>query len=137
MIPPVIFSPDGKTIVSSNGMWDTSTGTIRYKYSLERLGSFITFSPDGETIVSSNGVWDTSTGTIRYKYSTSFEGFGGVFSPDGKTLATDGGHLWSISWESLIKDACDQLQYHPSLLEPQTDVAKAAKQTCEQYAWNK
>jgi len=44
--------------------------------------------------------------------------------------------LWDVSWESWLQTACNQLRYHPILVNPTTDVAKEARETCQQYVWH-
>ncbi|MEG4114144.1 MULTISPECIES: WD40 repeat domain-containing protein [unclassified Microcoleus] len=42
--------------------------------------------------------------------------------------------LWGdISLEGLLHRACDQLRYHSVLVEPETDLAREAKKTCQRY----
>jgi WD40 repeat protein len=149
----VSFSPDGKRIVSGSWdgtvqVWDASTGEPIGKpllgHSSEVLS--VSFSPDGKRIISGSRdgavrIWDASTGEpigkplLGHKSSVSSVSY----SPDGKHIISGSEdktvRIWDISWEHLLPIACNQLRYHPSLNQPTTDVAREAKQTCAQYAW--
>ncbi|MDJ0596810.1 MAG: WD40 repeat domain-containing protein [Pleurocapsa sp. MO_226.B13] len=63
------------------------------------------------------------------------------FSSDGKYIISSGGktvRLWrGVKLQSWLQAACKRLQYHPVLKNPETDVAKGAKETCEKYVWNR
>ena len=102
LIFSVLFSPDGKTLVSGSRdntvrLWDVKTG--------ESIGKPLTghedavysasFSPDGKTLVtgSSDGtvrLWNAATGEPIGKPLKDQEGeiFSVSFSPDGKTLVS-------------------------------------------------
>jgi WD40 repeat protein len=100
----VIFSPDGKTLVSHGDgrvtVWDAATGQERSS-SKGDAGGWLVYTPDGKTMASVSGgaikLWDGVTGQER----ASLKGHPGVgdvaFSPDGQTLASVGGgtiKLW-------------------------------------------
>jgi WD40 repeat protein len=151
----VAFSPDGKTILSGNTdndlrLWDAATGQPigQPLRGHEDTVYSVAFSPDGKTILSGSKdstlrLWDAATGQPIGQPLRGHEDTvqSVAFSPDGRTVLSGSKdntlRLWNISWRSLIQVACDQLQHHRSLIEPRTDVTKAAKQTCEQYAWNR
>jgi WD40 repeat protein len=149
----VAFSPDGQTIVSGSWdktvrRWDAPTGVAKGKPltgHTDRVYS-VAFSPDGQTIVSGSGdntlrLWDAQTGVAKGKPLTGHtEGVYSIaFAPDGKTVVSGSFdktlRLWDVLPESWLRIACEQLQYHPMLRQPQTQVAREAKQTCEQYVW--
>jgi tetratricopeptide (TPR) repeat protein len=44
--------------------------------------------------------------------------------------------LWSVGWKNWLQIGCNQLQYHPVLVAPETDVAREAGETCQKYVWN-
>jgi tetratricopeptide (TPR) repeat protein len=69
----------------------------------------VAFSPEGESIVSGGNSLDSSDYTLR---------------------------LWSVGWKNWLQIGCNQLQYHPVLVAPETDVAREAGETCQKYVWN-
>lgn len=44
--------------------------------------------------------------------------------------------MWKVSVEDWLQIACNRLRHHSILTNPQTEVAREAKSTCEQYVWN-
>jgi WD40 repeat protein len=107
----------------------------------------LVFSPDGQRIVSGDRsgnlrIWDAKTGIpIGKTLARHQTGITSVsYSSDGQHIVSgswDKTTIWAVSWKSLLPMACDRLRYHPSLNDPKTDVAREAKQTCEQYVWKK
>jgi WD40 repeat protein len=114
----VVFSPDGKTILSGSfktlKLWDVVTGQELRTFSgdLDNVHC-VAFSPDGKTIAAgSTGakLWDVATG--RELPALSREGFFSTaysiaFSPDGKTILAGCGDdtlkLWDIASLRLIR----------------------------------
>ena len=108
IISTVVFSPDGKTLVSASGsygndgihLWDTTTGQHKqtltgHTNNVESLA----FSPDGKILASGDTddtirLWDVTTGqpiqTLTGHASTVYIV---AFSPDGKTLASSSDSL--------------------------------------------
>jgi WD40 repeat protein len=153
-VTSVSYSPDGKRIVSGSvdntlRIWDAGTVTPIGKplrgHQADVLS--VSYSPDGKRIVSGSvdntlRIWDAGTGVPIGKplQSNFFGGNVASYSPDGKRIVSTAGQgetveIWDVYWESLLPIACNQLRYHPSLNQPTTDVAREAKQTCEQYVW--
>ena len=115
IVERVMFSPDGKTIVSSRErdvrLWDTATG--KFKVSLEDTNGIyhIVFNSDGTDLfgigISRKEVrfWDPDTGKIRMRLglentSKSF-GLPLALSPDGKTLAIEGKDDYTVQlWDT-------------------------------------
>jgi WD40 repeat protein len=120
------FSQDGQRIVSGGWdgtvrIWDARTGApIGKPLKAGGLVGSVGFSPDGKHIVSGS----YNVGGLRKKYTSS--------PSDDKSMMK----IWSVSWDSLLPIACDRLRYHPSL-NANTDFAREAKQTCEQYVLKK
>jgi WD40 repeat protein len=150
----VAFSPDGKRIVSGSEdktlrLWDAETGkAIRTLQGHTDVVGSVAFSPDGKRIASGSydktlRLWDAETGkAIGKPLKGHTEAVISVaFSPDGKRIVSGSAdktlRIWHISWEYLLPILCNQLQNHPSLSQPSTDVAWEAKETCEHFVWAK
>jgi WD40 repeat protein len=79
-------------------LWDTTTGTIRYRLTGHEEGvAEAAFSPDGTTLAVSVGLgglylWDTQTGKVLSKWMAGEDrhsrSHDPAFSPDGRILAT-------------------------------------------------
>jgi WD40 repeat protein len=152
----VAFSPpDGKRIVSGSSdntvrIWDAETGKEignPLKGHTDGVRS-VAFSPDGKRIVSGSydktlRLWDAETGKAISKPLKGHTGrvVSVAFSPDGKRIVSGSFdktlRIWHISWEYLLPILCNQLQNHPNLKQPSTDVAWEAKETCEHFVWDK
>ncbi len=159
----VAFSPDGQRIVSGSNdktvrIWNVATvGAIGKPIKDEDTVTSVAFSPDGQRIVNGSNdktvrIWNAVTGEAigkPFKIGQpskigKFSKYNNVlvtsvaFSPDGKRIlsGSKGGtvRIWDISWKHSLQIACDQLRDNPSLIQPKTDVAKEAKQTCKNYA---
>ena len=92
----VVFSPDGKRVLSGNKLWDAATGQIIRTY--EKADSAIAFSPDGKRFLTVYGnmlrLWDVGTAEMI----RSFEGhmsevLSAAFSPDGTWVLSGSGSL--------------------------------------------
>jgi WD40 repeat protein len=137
-VSSVAYSPDGKHIISSGAdnvirIWDAQTGV-----------------PISEPLQDDNDKMPRFQGqTTDNSEDIAFAGINSVaYSPDGSHVVSGSNdgmvRLWDISskspdvsWKDSLSVACNQLRYHPSLNEKETDVAREAKQTCEQYVWKK
>ena len=101
----VLFSPDGKKIISSSYdgtiyLLDADTGTLLRTITVPvSSGSSLAFSPDGKKIVSEDGrnrsihLWDVDTGKLLH--TITHAGFVDIvtFSPDGRTIASGSSSL--------------------------------------------
>src|SRR5205807_8986653 len=68
----VTFSPDGGLLAALSaggtvGVWDLTTGQLRYSLADHPLRASIAFSPDGRQLATGNGfgiahIWDAQTG---------------------------------------------------------------------------
>lgn len=111
MINPVVFSPDGKSILTGSidgtaRLWDVASGQMLQILSGESPEFYnVTFSPDGKTIATVGGlngrIWDADTGQLLHTLSGhDGELFGVAFSPDGTQLLTGSfdqtARLWDV-----------------------------------------
>ena len=95
-VSELIFSPDGRTIVSSSGhdtrLWDVATG--EFKASLEDTTGIynIVFNSDGTILYGANRnelrLWDPDTGKIKMRLGIESSYLQPVFSLDGQTIAS-------------------------------------------------
>lgn len=120
---PVVFSADGKTLISasSNGVvhyWETATGKpLRSFRTISWAATDIALSPDRKlaavaamfnpTIV---GLWETATGKLirLLEVPAGGKAFRLAFSPDGKTLVSGGGAdnkvcFWDVANGRLLR----------------------------------
>lgn len=160
-VESVAFGPDGQRVVSGGRdntlrLWSAQTGQpigtpIRGHQGWVRS---VAFSPDGQRIVSSGNdrtlrLWDAQTGE---PIGDPLRGHTGLinsvaFSPDGQQIiGTSLGNkvwLWDVSPESWLAIACNRLQYHPFLIQPETaftdqefiQVAQRARAACQRRVW--
>lgn len=111
IVDEVMFSPDGRTIVSSRErdtrLWDIATGEFKTRLE-DTTGTYnIVYTRDGTTLYGGNRselrLWDPDTGKIEMRLglpSSSYRPLP-VFSPDGKTIATVGGNDYTVQlWDS-------------------------------------
>jgi WD40 repeat protein len=171
-VTSVAFSPDGKRIISGGGsivglgrdgatdntvrLWDAQTGhplgnpLIGHESSVRSAA----FSPDSKRILSGSDdktlrLWDTQTGQpIGQPLQGHEDAVNSVaFSPDGKRIASGSNdktlRLWDVSWQGWLAIACNRIQYHSLLNQPETftsdpdfvQVAHRAKSVCQRRVW--
>jgi len=97
---PVVFSPDGKTLISSNReragaqsfsemlVWDVPSGGLKTKLK----GAPRVFTPDGGTLLINDetgalALLDLQTGAVKQRMMRSQNLGATIFSPDGQTVA--------------------------------------------------
>ncbi|MEM9092781.1 MAG: hypothetical protein AAGC93_29140, partial [Cyanobacteria bacterium P01_F01_bin.53] len=126
------FSPDGERIASGG-----KDGKVRLWSSAgQLLGEFpvipdlsvvrLSFSPDGENLA------------VVMK-----EQFFGRASPGEPVFLAEPIFIWRASPDSWLEAACNRLQYHPMLNQPETlivdpdflQAAYRARSTCQQRVW--
>lgn len=137
LIRYLLFSPDGKLLVSSANdstirLWDVGTGkeVLQIKEKSRMIvADFVAFNPNGSEIVSGIGdtltFWSvddgrplrTLTQPSAYLYR---RGIGSIaFSPDGSVLASTGSdgnlYLWDVRLNKLIKTVEGHLQFIQSI----------------------
>ncbi|PSN16110.1 hypothetical protein C7293_04025 [filamentous cyanobacterium CCT1] len=161
-VQSVAFSPDSSRIVS--GSWD-STIQIWNAKTGQPIGQPLTghqaavasvaFSPDGGRIVSGGEdytlrLWDAKIGQPINPPLVGHQGKirSVAFSPDGSRIVSGSDDTTLRLWDSgadWLTVACNRLQYHPLLNQPETvitddpeflQVAQRAKATCQQKVWN-
>ncbi|MEW5859393.1 MAG: hypothetical protein AB1861_18725, partial [Cyanobacteriota bacterium] len=123
----------GKTIVSPS----VSRSTIAPVRSVD-------ISADNQSIISLNGnevyLWNREGQPLSPPFSHEQGINSAVISADGQTIVIGGSDgtvkSWDIHLDTWLKVACERLRYHPVLARPKRGVAKDAKATCKQYAWN-
>lgn len=163
-ITSVAFSFDDKTIVSGSAdrtlrFWDLKgkpKGPQVIQAHSEAVQS-VGFSPNGKMIMSAGldnllKFWrlDGSPASVPFENPDLSNGDISVFaiSPDSQTIvmSTGGSKDYPSSlriiqnrnnWEKWLELACNRLQQHPVLLNPQTGIEKNARGTCQKYIWSK
>jgi WD40 repeat protein len=148
----VAFSPDGTKIVSASDdktirLWDLDGNPIGNPFEgHDGAVNSVAFSPDGTKIVSASDdktirLWDLDGNPI----GNPFEGHDGAvnsvaFSPDGTKIVSASDdktiRLWQGGWQAWLGICCNRLRHHPVFKNPQTDIEKAACETCHKYIFN-
>ena len=143
LVDDIAFSPDGKQILSGSKdstvrLWDTETGTLIHTLEGHKADvTDIAFSPDGKQILSGSWdrtvrLWNTETGTLIHTLKGHTDWVSDIaFSRDGKQILSGSWdrtvRLWNnYSWQEALKEACDQLQFHPDLVVPKNNEAGEA-----------
>ncbi|AFY66272.1 CHAT domain-containing protein [Geitlerinema sp. PCC 7407] len=163
-ISSVAISPDGQTIVAggehgqvmlwNRPWWHPRIPFLAYKGntivspSISRSTTppvrSVDISADNQSIISLNGdeiyLWNREGQPLSPPFSHEKGINSAVISADGHTIVIGGSDgtvkSWDIRLDTWLKVACERLRYHPVLATPKTEVAKEAKATCKQYAWN-
>ncbi len=104
-VDQIIFSPDGKTLVSANNgqkpqikFWNALTGGGRSTLPVAKVVTDMAFSPNGETLASvgQDGLiklWNPHSGTIKRILETNGDITKITFSPDSRSLASVSGGI--------------------------------------------
>jgi WD40 repeat protein len=127
-------------------VWDATTGQPigQPLQGQKAIVNSVGFSPNGTMIFSGSSdgtvqLWDAVT---QQPIGQPLEGPRGAvtsvaFSPDNEMIVAGGYstrvRVWYVSRKKLLQIACQQMRYHPLLLQPKTEVAKEARNTCQQY----
>ena len=118
-IDAVAFSPDGKTLASTdnNGdgnirFWDVATGELLKTITVEAGAYSVVYSPDGKTLASGGlttlasgglgevSIWDVATGKRLKTFIGHIDPVSSVaYSPDGRTLASGCRDSTVILWD--------------------------------------
>ena len=118
-----VFSPNGKTIVTSTyirfsrrgtmRLWDVATGEKIMKYENPEDFHVFVYAPDGKTLATnytdnSIRIWDTTTGeNIKTLIGHTDKSYSLMYGQDGKTIATHSKdmsvRLWDITTGENIK----------------------------------
>ncbi len=151
-VKALAFSPDGQIIVSGSSdgtlrLWDRNGQLIGEPLRGQQIPvRVVIISPDGEYIVSGGmdntlRLWDRNGQPIGEPlHGHQDPVWAAAFSPDGETIVSGSDdktlRLWRVGWKNWLQMGCNQLQYHPVLVAPETDVAREAGETCQKYVWN-
>ena len=110
-VSEVMFSPDGRTLVSSRRenrredirLWDVATGEFKARLEDTTETSNIVFNSDGTILYGASRnelrLWDPDTGRIKMRLGISNSSHSrplSVFSPDGQTIATAGKNDYTV-----------------------------------------
>jgi WD40 repeat protein len=147
----VVFGKDNETIISAGedrtvSVWNTKTNGVLKGVGHDDFIYSIAFCSKKNIIVSGSRdktlrLWNADTmkpsGIPLKDYTNEIQSV--AFSPDCESIISssrdDTLREWKTSWTeeslgTLLKDSCQQLQQH-SLINDETEVAKAAKHRCD------
>ena len=119
------FSPDGGTIASSGGLWDTDTGKLLHTID-GGVGDSFAFSPDGGTVAGGVGtsirLWNANTGELLHTIDGPWFWVTSVaFSPDGSTIVSGGSDGTVSVWTSTPSKPDDGVVVEPILGDVNND----------------
>ncbi|MCT7978455.1 hypothetical protein NG792_12120, partial [Laspinema sp. C3] len=126
-------------------LWNRQGEQIGVLRGHQNYVSAVAISTDGKTIVSGSGdntvrLWNRQGEQIGVLRGHQSRVNALAFSPNGKYIVSGSEdktlRLWSVGWKNWLQVGCNQLQYHPVLVAPETDVASKAGETCQKYVWN-
>jgi hypothetical protein len=147
IVETVVFSPDGKYVVSGSldntaRVWDVLTGREIARMTHEDFVVSLAFSPDGNHIVSGSydgtaRVWETYTSREVARMSHDDSVHSVDFSPDGKHVVSGSWdtsvRVWMWQFADLIADACAYSPRNLTLSEwKQYLPNQEYRKTCEQ-----
>ena len=136
-VASVAVSPDGQYIVSGSWdrtvrVWDREGNQVGKPFTGHT--SWITsvaFSPDGQYLVSGSCQFvkskDLKKGGVLNNFLIA-DFIENVNDSDDNTI-----RLWKFGWQNWLRIGCNQLRFHPVIVNPQTKEAKLAAETCLQY----
>ena len=139
------FSQDGKHIATGDKdgkvrLWDLEGKKISEWVGHRSWVTSIAFSPKKDYIVSASEdgsmrLWNLEGQQIGESFIRKERVSSVAFSPNGEYIVSGSWdrvlRLWQGgSWQSWLKIGCDRLSNHPVLVEPITEEAEAAGNTC-------
>lgn len=108
------FSPDSRAVVTASGrprtergevqVWDSMSGSIRFRGEHTNQVVSVCFSPDGRRVLSASydgsaKLWNAETGALLFTVRHESSVYGGVFSPDGRHFVTSGRDRTARVWD--------------------------------------
>jgi len=128
MAQSMAFSPDGQSLAAMSaggtmGVWDVTTGQLRYSLADHASRASVAFSPDGRRLATGNlfgtvRLWDAQTGqyisTLPGEHIHSVGGL--AFSPDGRRLAAGYFDRLIDTWDTATGKRLRTLTGHTGLV---------------------
>lgn len=128
MVDKVVWSPDGRHIVSLGGhstgrqmvLWEASSGKELHEFAVEGSVCGASFSPDGKTLAAGDrhgvGLWDVASRKEVGRFAASGDTLVVAYSPDGKALAGAGRDGVLRVWQLTDRREIAQLPGHKDLV---------------------